>query len=325
MRKIITQLITIILIVLLSLLGVNSFSPQTIKTAASLRFGRTSQQQCYFTLYGRKSNKNNDDDSSSSKGFEKKKSSSSKEFNGKSVAKTYGTSIVTPNHDELSSTNAMEEFFRCRDEWRPLFRSILANTPTPPPAMSILQRDDQLLESKNKKSPWKELPQIPTEEEDKIIISKYLDSTQQALIDIPVTEGTEQDANDLHFIEEGRRCLVLNRFQVLSKMSVLDDEEDDNDNWEKKMASEEYRNDYLFTTCWSEIMSLVQDNQEDTGSLIILPQAYSDMESLKIFAQRDILRPLDWLGLGGIFEVATLQRESPSIRLIHKLSNIPEI
>jgi hypothetical protein len=77
----------------------------------------------------------------------------------------------------------------------------------------------------------------------------------------------------------------------------------------------------LFTTCWSEITHLAQEDEADTGSLILVP-GY-EIEDLRRFTDMNLQRPLQWLGIDGSFEVASLKRGSPAIRLIHKLSDMP--
>jgi len=155
---------------------------------------------------------------------------------------------------------------------------------------------------------------------------------QKALTDIPVVEGQETDKNDVHFIEEGRRCIVITRFQVYGGGgdssdggvvdAVIEGEEAEKST---KMGDEDEK---LSTAVWSEIARLVQDNERDSGSLIILPDRleglYDDMAGLREFTERNIAKPLDWLGLGDTFEVSSMQRGSLAIRLIHKLSDIPE-
>jgi hypothetical protein len=37
----------------------------------------------------------------------------------------------------------------------------------------------------------------------------------------------------------------------------------------------------------------------------------------------NLQRPLEWMGLENVFEISSLERESPAIRLIHKLQDMP--
>merc|ERR1712151_388299 len=153
--------------------------------------------------------------------------------------------------------------------------------------------------------PWRRLEAIPSNEKDKEILGSFLDSMHKSLVDIPVNESVEEDDNDLHFLEEGRRMLVVNRFHVLSG--------------NQGGCVESY--DELFSTCWSELMELRQKDEPNTGSLIVLPDY--DMADLKRFTDINLLRPLEWLGINSDFEVASTQRGSPAIRLLHKLQDIP--
>jgi hypothetical protein len=44
---------------------------------------------------------------------------------------------------------------------------------------------------------------------------------------------------------------------------------------------------------------------------------------LRRFADMNVVRPLEWLGLQSDFEVVSLQRDSPAIRLLYKLNRMP--
>jgi hypothetical protein len=78
----------------------------------------------------------------------------------------------------------------------------------------------------------------------------------------------------------------------------------------------------LFKTCWSEITELRQVNEIDTGSLIVAPGL--DYDDLRRFADMNLQRPLQWLGIHDDFEVASLEHGGLGVvRLIHKLSDIP--
>lgn len=291
------------------------------------------QRRCIIALNAEKKKKNSNQDNSSPKGFGNK---------GKTeitTTKTYDDGDNDDDYDSTDSNTDVEDFFRRRQEWNPLFRSIVGFTtdaqtsssedfysPPLPLAINLMQIDNGRKETldalfwDDDQRPWKKLPAIPTGENDIAVIGTFLDSAQQALVEIPVEENSEDDANDMHFIEEGRRCLVLSRFQVLGGGSEVV-EDGGTEGVGLKMEEEEE----LFSTCWSEITCLVQENEKDTGSLIMLPnKTNSDMGALREFTERNILRPLDWLGLGDTLEVASMQRGIPAIRLIHKLSDIRE-
>lgn len=293
------------------------------------------QRRCIITLNAEKKKKKSNQNNSSAKGFGNKVKAEI------TVTKTYGDEINDDFSDLNDSNNAVEDFFRCRQEWNTLFRSIVGFTtdvqgsssssedyysPPLPAAMNQIKFDEGEVEKidasfwDDDQKPWKQLPAIPTGEKNMATVGIFLDSAQQALLEIPVEERAPDDANDMHFVEEGRRCLVLSRFQVLGGGSEADE-----DGGAERVRFNMENDDELFATCWSEITYLVQDNQKDTGSLIMLPDmANSDMEALREFTERNILRPLDWLGLGDTFEVSSMQRGIPAIRLLHKLSDIPE-
>lgn len=238
------------------------------------------------------------------KGFGSSKSGKSKGF--ASVERTYGKEVNTPIKDVIDVEGAMEAFFSANEEWSPLFRSFATSPGVP--AMSYLGGSHgQDVEFSESSSPWKKLQAVPTEESEKEVVSQVLDSMQQSLVDIPVNEKVKEDEMDLHFLEEGRRMLTLTRFQVIQGNgggSV--------DNYET-----------LFSVCWNELAELRITGEPDTGSLIILPDY--DMASLRRFTDMNLLRPLQWLGIEKDFEVASMERGSPAIRLLHKLSDIPTL
>jgi len=227
--------------------------------------------------------------------------SSSKPF----VDKTYGEAARKPIRDLIDSEAAMAEFFNANEDWAPLFRSIATHGSVP--AMSFLGGTHGGEIDYYDTSPWKKLDAIPSGEDKMSVVSSFLDSMQRSLVEIPVTAGKDEDANDLHFIEEGRRMLVLSRFHVL--LGVTSGQID--------------HHEELFRTCWSELLELRKADEADTGSLILLPNY--DLSDLRRFTDINLQRPLDWLGMSDLFEVTSLQRDSPAIRLIHKLSDIPKV
>jgi hypothetical protein len=260
------------------------------------------------SLQGKKKGKS----STSGKGFGKSTKSTIK------VRQTYGLT-QRPKDELIDSEGAMEDFFRSKEEWHPLFASLAPSTDVP--AFDFLEgveeSGQELSFEEDGENPWKELSQVPSgDDKDDLmaIIAKVLDASQQALVDIPVDEATKEDSDDLHFLEEGRRILCLTRFQVLA-----------NEEYFSSDSTAIDRHDLLFRTCWSEIMYLMKEDVPDTGSLIILPDVY-ELPDLKRFTDMNILRPLSWLGIDtNKLEVASLQRENPCIRLIYKLGDIPDL
>lgn len=224
---------------------------------------------------------------------------------------TYGpASQPSIPNDIIDMEGAMDAFFSTNCEWNPLFRSFLSS-PTAPASSLLLsgQEEGEFINDNNLKfhedTPWKQLDGAPTSDTDLAFVASFLDSVQQSLLDIPVDEATGDDASDLHFIEEGRRLLVVSRFHVLSSSSSV---------------SRVELFDELFTTCWSEMAELQRVDEADTGSLILLPDY--NMDDLRRFADMNLHRPLDWLGTDH-FEVTSMERGYPAIRILHKLSDIP--
>ena len=156
-----------------------------------------------------------------------------------------------------------------------------------------------------RREPWKRLEAIPTSEEHRQVLADFLDNMHASLLEIPVDETTEEDENDMHFLEEGRRMLVVSRFHVLSE--------------NEQGSIDSY--DQLFRTCWSELLHLRTEGEENTGSLVVVPNA--ELSDLRRFVDMNLQRPLEWLGMDSDFEVASMQRGSPAIRLIHKLGDMP--
>jgi hypothetical protein len=297
------------------------------------------------------------------------------------VKKTYGKTAQAPIRDMIDQEGAMSDFFLCREEWHPVFRS-LAGTDLPQATAEFLMntinnnnvpKDDDMtkidddaalsvlpFEFSETSSPWKRnMNPIPTSDDDRNVVAKFLDAMHQSLLDIPVKEQfilkkrnddinidendtEEYDENDMHFVEEGRRLLALSRFVVI-RSSQNDDNnniDDDNDNISNKVISEQNdddqssptmiqqqssdaieRYDELFNICWSEVMELQQNDQAHTGSLILVPDY--NLPELRRFTDMNLIRPLQWLGLQSNFEVVSMQRDSPAIRLLYKLNDIP--
>lgn len=198
---------------------------------------------------------------------------------------------------DTTTTTVMNDFFLANNDWQPLFRSLAVDASVP--AMSILGGDASLkVVLEDLSGPWKQLEAVPTDDDDRKVVAGFLDSMQEALLAIPVI-SEEEDAFDLQFIEEGRRMLCVSRFQVLSS---------DKD---------------LFSTCWNELHELSKLDQPNTGSMIVLPEDY-DLELLQSFTDENLQQPLEWLGLDLDFEIASITRGIPALRMLHKLSDIPE-
>jgi hypothetical protein len=250
-----------------------------------------------------------------------------------SPAKTYGPSALRPIRDLIDAESAMRAFFTSREEWLPLFRSMISSSPSSScAAMDFLGKQDsstsgraaltsqstieyEKIDFHETSSPWRLLQAIPDQADHRAILAAFLDGAQNSLLSIPTDERVEEDDNDVQFVEEGRRLLALSRFHVLQA----------NDRGSGSGRMETY--DHLFATCWSELHHLCSQNVAHTGSLIILPDY--QISDLRRFTDMNVLRPLEWLGLHDDFEVASIhhgtQNSSPAIRLLYKLSDIPEV
>ena len=229
-----------------------------------------------------------------------------------SSSKTYDIHALQPRRDVMDVDAAMREFFEGTAlEWMPLFQQ-LTQTDIPPMTTTRSSGSDKMVpalssSSSLSSSPWKELPGIPTLESHRSVVADFLDEVQASLVAIPVDESTQEDDNDVHFVEEGRRMLVCGRFHVVPYSSPTNRL----DNFEA-----------VFSTCWNEVYQLWTVGEENTGSVILVPDCQS-LEDLRRFVDVNVQRPLQWMGLDSLFEVTSFQRGSPAIRLIYKLSDIP--
>lgn len=229
--------------------------------------------------------------------------------------KTYGSAAKPSQNVEIIDVEeAMSSFFSSKDEWSTLFRSLISCSKAP--ARSFLTNGDEnefglpfsFEDTNTGDAPWKQLDGTPSNQDDLSVVASFLDSMQQSLIEIPVDESTKDDASDLHFIEEGRRMLKISRFHVLTA----------------KGRSRFEQNEELFMTCWSEMAELNRAGMMDTGSLILLPDY--DITDLNRFTDMNLQQPLQWMGIGDdFFEVVSLERGSPAIRILHKISGIPKV
>lgn len=271
---------------------------QNTNGASKLFLNGKDKIQPSFQLNAKKPNKS----APSSRGFGKPASEAGKTSNR--MEKTYDFP-VTP----IDEKAAMQDFFSVYTDWHPLFASIASHDDVPASSHIDLTSETTILFGDD--SPWSKLPQVPSgaKKDDQMqVISHVLDNFQKALTDIPVSEEPfcedAEDSNDTdtHFIEEGRRLLVLERFQVISGVGA--------------------NNHDLFSTCWSEIHHLVSECDGDTGSLIILEEFNHEEMDLNHFVDTNVRMPLHFLGLGDRVEVASFERGKNCVRLIHQLGEI---
>lgn len=251
--------------------------------------------------------------------FAKKKKSKQPAAKGfGNVAASKKTYVPEPisDFDEHDSEEAMSQFFQTYSEWHPLFAQII-KSPSAPATAHVNIVDSEASENKltfGEESPWLKLPQMPSgeqKEEHILVISEVLDAFQKALTDIPVNEiSKEEDEHDLQFLEEGRRMLLLTRFNVVNAGSSSQVD--------------------LFRFCWSEIHHLVTDEESiaaegGSGSLIILDDSDDDSLDFDHFVKTCIRLPLSWMGMGDAIEVAGLDRGRSCVRLIYNVGAIPDL
>ena len=258
----------------------------------------------------------------------------------KTYDKTYRKDVI------MDEEGAMLSFFNSREEWLPLFRSV-AGTNLPKDTISLLNSITSSVTAPttattpltlsdinhNSSFPWKRYDAIPSDEDDRTVIARFLDSMQESLLAIPVmedpmsqissltnngdVEDDDEDENDIQFVEEGRRLLAINRFHVLSSFSTNNNSKD---------SSTIEAIDELFRHCWSEIFVLAQEGIVNSGSIILLPnqQEQYELPYIRRFLDMNIIQPLQWLGIDGDYEITSFQRDSPVIRMIYKLNDIPK-
>lgn len=260
--------------------------------------------------------KNNSGEGFSSKGFGNNMNIKNNKGGEKKKMKTGFSKVYEKTYDQTSflTTEAMEvnmyDFFTKNTDWHPLFAYVATNSNVPASKyVKMMASSDKHPLEYSDVSPWVDLPSMPSgpdKEKHMQTIAHVLDKTQMAMLDIP---NEDDDHEDLNFIEEGRRILVLNRFHV-----VQDEAKEEGDYY-----------DELFRTCWSEIHSLVYNDLPKTGSLIILEDMGNDVD-LTDFVHENIRMPLEWLGIrDDHIEVAHFTRGKKCIRLIHRLGDIPDL
>jgi hypothetical protein len=245
--------------------------------------------------------------------------------------KSYGSSASSSSSSSSSFTEIVnnqtpEEFFTTHSEWMPLFQkyqqhslahSFLNNNDNNQPPTN----DDTLwgISTLENRNPWRLLPSKPESPTPLGHLGTFLDEWQRSLLDIPIDTLTKEEDigkgnNDLHFLEEGRRVNAVTRFHVL-------DGEDNNDNdgvWETE----------LFRTCWSEMGKLMSEDLQDTGSLVVLPNINNPTVSLEYvqqFVQTKLVQPVSWMGRQEDWEIVAMERGSLAVRLLYKLSAIPDL
>ena len=272
--------------------------------------------------------------------------------------KSYGG---TTSPSLSASSSSAEEFFTTYNEWLPLFReysnslsahSILTTTVT----TNDNSNDNNNINNNNNggdtlwgistiegRTPWKLLPSKPTHPITLSHIGTFLDEWQRSLLDIPIDTLTKEEDigkgnNDLHFLEEGRRTIAVTRFHVVdgdeyagtSNTAAADD-----------VVLDQWENE-VFRTCWSEIGHLMSQDVDDTGSLVVLPnvplpvssssfnqeeegEGNSSLEYIQQFVEKKLVQPISWMGRSDDWEIVAMNRGNLAVRLLYKLSDIPDL
>ena len=266
--------------------------------------------------------------------------------------KSYGG--TTSSSSSLPSSASAEEFFTTYNEWLPLFReysnslsahSILTTAVTTNDNSNDDNGSDTLwgISTIEGRTPWKLLPSKPEHPTPLSHIGTFLDEWQRSLLDIPIDTLTKEEDigkgnNDLHFLEEGRRTIAVTRFHVVdgdeyaarSGNAAATEEEVVLDQWENE----------VFRTCWSEIGHLMSQDVDDTGSLVVLPniplpvsssfnqeeeEENSSLEYIQQFVEKKLVQPISWMGRSEDWEIVAMNRGNLAVRLLYKLSDIPDL
>ena len=110
-------------------------------------------------------------------------------------------------------------------------------------------------------------------------------------------------------------------------------DDDDDDDYDGRVAGRHQNYDWeteLFRTCWSELAHLTYQNVGDTGSLVLLPDIDGVFDGPPLgvvvdFVERNLIRPIRWLGRDGDWEIVAMERGGVAVRLLYKLGEIPDI
>ena len=87
----------------------------------------------------------------------------------------------------------------------------------------------------------------------------------------------------------------------------------------------------MFRTCWSEAAHLASKDEEGTGSLVLLQEEEGgstsgiSLERARDFVERNLLRPMRWLGRDEDWEIVAMERGSVAVRMLYKLGDIPDL
>jgi hypothetical protein len=116
---------------------------------------------------------------------------------------------------------------------------------------------------------------------------------------------------------------------------VLNEQNDDNDKNGALMNRNHNNNEgyydwktELFRTCWSELAHLSSQDCADTGSLVLIPAMMNGgggLDVVRNFVERNLIRPIRWLGRENDWEIVVMERGGIAVRMLYKLSDIPDL
>ena len=231
--------------------------------------------------------------------------------------KSYDIPSPISKNVEVSEKD-ISDFFSTYNEWKPLFHNILGDSSSSSSLASTFLSDVEHQEiwgisTAEQRNPWRLLPGKPTDEASLSTLSTFLDELQRSLLDIPLDQLITGD-NDAHFLEEGRRTIAMTRFHVMEEYITTNGGHDE--------VEQE-----LFKLCWSEIGHLVSQNEIDTGSLVLLPtlEEGKSLEDVQEYIETNLIQPLQWFGIEDDWEIVALERGSIAVRMLYKLSDIPDL
>ena len=233
------------------------------------------------------------------------------------INKSYDQTITPQSHQDAEV--AMHQFFTTYSDWHPLFLDVMSN-PSAKAHMHLLPHANQEEIWSTPSNPWKILPEKPESQSKLSTMSHFLDEWQKSLENIPMDAFKNVEGGyDLHFLEEGRRTIAVTRFHVMNTSDAGASATKEGE-WESQ----------LFEMCWSELGHLMNQNENDTGSLILLPSdmivsSEISLERVQEFVGEKLIRPIEWLGRGEDWEIVAMERGVVGVRLLYKLGEIPDL
>ena len=262
------------------------------------------------------------------------------------IDKSYGPTLHPTLSTQADDETAMHHFFSSYIEWHPLFREVMisssSSTDTLPAAHIHLPPQEHDISTNLWSSstgtttslyPWKVLPDKPQADQHISTLSLFLDEWQTSLQNIPMDAFKDVEGGyDLHFLEEGRRTIAVTRFHVVDYYHGADNRNNSgssNNNDEEQGTLFDWESQ-LFQICWSELGHLMNQDEIDTGSLILLPPndatgSIISLEQVQEFVLEKLIRPMEWLGRANDWEIVAMERGIVGVRLLYKLGEIPDL